>query len=171
MESGIFYHMIEQSRREYLIHRVMENSIMQSNGCREWTATKNDGGYGMIHFAMQWGDGHKSSMTASRALYQAHHNIILSRNQWVLHTCDNPSCVNIDHLFLGSPKDNAQDKLAKGRNAKHYRLTTRQCIHSDEKIRAIKNATGMLHDVAEQYGVSISYVSKLRAGKAKTLVV
>lgn len=170
MESGIFYHMIENSRREYLIIRIKDNSIQRDNGCIEWTATRNNQGYGLIHFAMKLGDGWKSSIPAHRAHYMAHHNIILERNQLVCHSCDNPSCVNIRHLFLGSPRDNAQDKLAKGRNAKNYKLHTRQRIHSDDTIRAIKAATGQLREVSAQYGVSVSYVSRLRNNKAKTLI-
>ena len=40
----------------------------------------------------------------------------IPKGKWVLHRCDNPPCVNPDHLFLGTAKDNAQDALAKGRN-------------------------------------------------------
>lgn len=162
--------MIEQTRREYLIIRVMKNSKMQPNGCREWTATRNNRGYGLIHFAINHGDGWKASIPAHRAHYMAHHNIILERNQFVLHKCDNPACVNIDHLFLGSAKDNMQDKLAKGRNAKRYKLHIRQCKFTDEQIKAISMEKGSLRAVSLRFGVSHSYVSKLRRGKAKPLL-
>ena len=164
--------MIDSTRREYLIIRIMDNSMQRENGCREWIATKNSHGYGLIHFSIKKGDGYKSSLPAHRAHYMAHHNIILKRNEWVLHKCDNPSCVNIEHLFLGSPKDNNADMWAKGRgrSAETYKLHTRQRVHSDDKIRAIKQATGPLRDIAELYEVSISYVSKLRNGQAKTLI-
>lgn len=170
MESGIYFHMIEQSRREYLISRIMENSIMRPNGCLEWTATKNKAGYGLIHFAARKGDGWKSSVPAHRAHYMAHHNIILERNQFVCHRCDNPSCVNIEHLFVGSPKDNMQDMLAKDRHSKSRQLHTRHRVYDNETIRAIKLAKGTLKAVASAFGVSEGYVSKLRAGKAKTLI-
>ncbi len=163
--------MIEKDRREYLIIRIMNNSVLRENGCREWIATKTRGGYGVIHFARQSGEGYKASMTAHRAHYQAFHNVLLTREQWVLHKCDNPSCVVIDHLFIGSAKDNSQDMIGKGRKAKKHKAHSRVREHSDDKIRAIRSATGPLKDVAELYGVSIGYVSKLRAGKAKSLVL
>lgn len=170
MESVIFIGMIEESRRQYLVARIMENSTEHPSGCREWQATKTKDGYGLVHFATLRGDGYKSSMTAHRALYMAHHNIILTRSQWVLHECDNPCCVNIKHLFLGSPKGNTQDKLFKGRNAKKYKLHTRHRVFSDETIIAIKKAIGTKAQIARDFGVSYGYVSKLKSGKAKTLL-
>lgn len=162
--------MIEQERRTYLLSRIKNNSVILENGCIEWTGTKTNKGYGLIHFARKMGEGWNSSIPASRAVYQAHHNVILERLQHVCHRCDNPSCVNIEHLFLGSPKDNAQDKLIKGRNAKKYKLHTRHRVHDDETIISIKQAVGLLKDVAHQFGVSESYVSRIRNGKAKTLL-
>jgi hypothetical protein len=161
--------MINQIRREYLLIRIMENSSMMPNGCREWTATKQKTGYGMIGVTFEF-KGKRLVIPASRAHYMAHHNVILERNQFVCHKCDNPCCVNIEHLFLGSAKDNALDMLAKGRNAKRHRLHTRQRKFTDEQIKAISIAKGRLRDVANLFGCSHGYVSKLRRGKAKTLL-
>lgn len=169
MENVRFYGMIDKNRREYLIHRVMENSEKRLSGCREWIKTRNNKGYGLISFTATW-QGVRSVIPVSRAIYQAFYNVILERNQYVCHTCDNPSCVEITHLFVGSPSDNQQDMLRKGRNAKKYAAHKRLRVHSDDKILAIKNAIGSLREVSECYGVSQSYVSRLRAGKAKTLV-
>lgn len=147
----------------------MENSSVIPNGCREWNATKQKSGYGMIGVTFEF-KGKRLVIPASRAHWMAHHNVILERNQFICHKCDNPACVAIEHLFLGSAKDNSQDMLGKGRNAKKYKAHSRILIHSDDKIRAIRIAIGPLKDVAKLYGVSIGYVSRLRNGKAKTLV-
>ena len=162
--------MIEEWRRNYLIVRIKENSIAREDSCIVWTGTKNRAGYGMIHFAKMLGEGWEPSTSASRAHYMAHHNVILERNQFVCHKCDNPACVNIDHLFVGTPTENIQDCIKKGRRAKEYKPHKRVRVHSDELILAIKQARGKLKEVADKYGVSESYVSKLRAGKAKPLV-
>lgn len=88
----------------------------------------------------------------------------------IRHKCDNPPCVNIEHLLKGDAKSNMQDCIDRGRNAKEYKLHSRIRKFTDEQILAIKNANGKIKWVAEEFGVSTGYVSKLRSGKAKTLV-
>ena len=164
--------MIEKKRREYLNARIKENSVLRDNGCIEWTGTRITKGYGLIHFAKEIGEGFNSSTTAHRAHYMAYYNVVLTRAQQVLHHCDNPSCVNIEHLFVGTAKDNSQDMYGKGRQrkAESYKLHTRQRVYTNEQIAEIREADESLCDVAERFNVSVSYVSKLRNRKAKTLI-
>lgn len=162
--------MIDETRRQYIMHRIRSKSVAVAGGCVKWQGTKTKAGYGLIHAAMKLGDGYKSSLPAHRAMYMAFHNIILNRQQHVCHKCDNPSCVNINHLFVGTAKDNAQDMIEKGRKAHKYRLHTKQRKFDDATIQMIKSDSRPLKVVAEDYIVSVGYVSKLRNGKAKTLL-
>jgi len=83
----------------------------------------------------------------------------------VCHHCDNPSCVNPSHLFVGTHADNAHDRDSKGRRqpprgAKHGRARlTRENI---QEIRALY-ATGeyLQRELGEQFGVSRGYVSQI----------
>ena len=83
------------------------SSRVHFNGdCWEWTGFKDQDGYGKFESA--------SEQRAPRVAWILFNGIIPA-GAWVLHSCDNPPCVNPDHLFLGSPRDNTQDASHKGR--------------------------------------------------------
>ncbi len=77
--------------------------------CWEWIGYKDKGGYGTIRFRNKQAYAH-------RLIYEIVCGKI-SEGLSVLHTCDNPSCVNPKHLFLGTQQDNINDAVAKKRMA------------------------------------------------------
>ncbi len=81
----------------------------------------------------------------------------------VLHKCDNPSCVNPDHLFLGTRIDNSNDKVSKGRHVRGEKIARSKLTEPDVlAIRASKERAVVL---AARYGIDrriISYI-KTRA--------
>jgi hypothetical protein len=76
--------------------------------CWEWTASKNDHGYGRMTA------GRGVNLKAHRVAYELHNGPVPD-DKCVLHECDNPPCCNPLHLFLGTKKDNTHDMMAKGR--------------------------------------------------------
>lgn len=82
--------------------------VKKTNGCWLWTGQIDHHGYGRIRLDQQ------IKLLASRVSWEIHNGKILD-GLLVLHKCDNPSCVNPDHLFLGTHKDNVADMIAKGR--------------------------------------------------------
>jgi HNH endonuclease len=82
--------------------------INELTDCWEWQHATNNIGYGMF----RWASG--KMRTAHRASYEIHKGPIPTGLS-VCHTCDNPKCVNPEHLWAGTLKDNAQDMVAKGR--------------------------------------------------------
>lgn len=87
--------------------RLIQRSVIDEKGC--WNITKS-GYYGS--FSIQ-GQQHM----AHRASWIIHHgNSDIPRGMVVCHTCDNPQCVNPEHLFLGTQSDNAKDMFKKGRD-------------------------------------------------------
>ena len=81
--------------------------IQVSNGCWEWQGNKDMEGYGRI----SW----KSKMTKAHRLIYELFEMPIPEGLCVLHKCDNPGCVNPDHLFTGTNYDNIADRNAKGR--------------------------------------------------------
>jgi hypothetical protein len=86
--------------------------IMDDRGCWEWAGSRRDIGYDAIGS----GPGYPGPkmLQAHRLSWEIHNGPVPPRVQ-VLHRCDNPPCVNPNHLFLGTQRDNVLDCLAKGR--------------------------------------------------------
>jgi len=122
------------------------SKVNKTNSCWEWTASK-DNGYGRF-----WLDGH--NLLSHRFSYSLTNGPI-SRNQVVCHKCDNPSCVNPDHLFLGTRDDNMTDMVRKGRSAKgilngNRKLTEQEVL----EIRNLYATTNITYaELARRYNV------------------
>ena len=88
--------------------RLIERSkLNEETGCIEYTRYKNKHGYGRLRAG-----GKK--VLAHRLSYEHSHGAIPD-GIIICHKCDNPSCINPEHLFAGTHLDNARDAIAKGR--------------------------------------------------------
>lgn len=83
--------------------------VKKTNTCWEWIGCKDTGGYGQF-----WNIHLQKLQKASRIIWVIQNGEI-PNGLFVLHKCDNRICVNPNHLFLGTAKDNIQDMLKKGR--------------------------------------------------------
>jgi hypothetical protein len=134
---------------EYLATRY----VVSTTGCWEWANRKDRDGYGRI--THKWYKVHGKS-GAHQLSYIAHTGVIPT-GMLVCHTCDNPSCINPTHLFLGTPQDNMDDKKKKGRQ---HVMSQKQ---KDAQSADLKACGGMW----KKYGLDISGVNNPNYGKTR----
>lgn len=92
-----------------LLDRVLNKvEINNTTGCWEFQGGKNNLGYGMVR-------DNKKMRTAHRVSYEEHNQTKIPKHLVVMHRCDNPCCVNPQHLSLGTRSDNMKDMVKKGR--------------------------------------------------------
>lgn len=136
------------------------SKVDKSSGCWNWTAGKDSYGYGQMRV-----NGRKRLV--HRISYEENTGPIPPR-LCVLHRCDNPACINPEHLFLGTHRENMDDMLAKGRQA---RTSQKGVLHGHAKLTeadvlAIRVASGISQAaLALQYGMGRSQISNIRLGK------
>lgn len=101
---------------------------------------------------------------AHRLSYELHCGEIPA-GMFVCHRCDNPACINPDHLFLGTPKDNVVDMDGKGRGRRGtYRKLT------DEQVAHILRKEMSSAQYAKLYGVDRGHVGNIWSGRYRATV-
>lgn len=134
-----------------IVDRLAVYSRPQPNGCWEWSGGKNASGYGVFCI-------NSKPIPAHRASWEAHYNKPIPKGKWVLHACDNPACINPNHLFLGTHQDNVTDKVMKGRQSRGETLGKL----SESDVLTIRNSSEPQRALAERYGVSVQNISKVQ---------
>lgn len=94
-------------RPETLRERLLRQREFDTTECWNWTGQRTQSGYGVT----SWNGKHVRAHRASYAVFIG----TIEPGMLVCHRCDNPLCINPDHLFIGSPADNVRDMKDKGR--------------------------------------------------------
>ncbi|QDH48968.1 hypothetical protein vBEcoD226_2 [Escherichia phage vB_Eco_D226] len=142
----------------------MRVAIDSITGCHIFQGCKTKGGYGRIRVdGVHW--------MAHRYALSVHLKRPLKEGCVVMHSCDNPACVNPAHLSEGTQKENIEDCRTKGRmirgGASGTRLSHAEKVQQafDKRLNAVLSADGTDAEVAKKLGVNIQWVKKAREGK------
>ena len=138
--------------------KLLVNTETLDNGCIVWTKSRSKGGYGQKAV-----NGIKKY--THRLSAEIHHGPGV-KGQEVMHLCDNPPCLNPEHLKWGTRKQNVQDMIAKGRHRtnpnkgeKHHmaKLTKEEVL----EIRILSSRGFVLIDLAKMYGITAAEVHQI----------
>ncbi len=126
-----------------------------NSGCWLWLGTIKKSGYGAFRIGAEKIGAHRASWLLYRGRL---------KDEWVLHRCDNPPCVNPDHLFLGDAAANVADKIKKGRGV------IGEQVHR-AKVTAVQAMAIFLDsrpykEIAADYGVIVGAITHIKAGRS-----
>ena len=158
--------MVKISLEDRFWNKVDKTPYGITDSCWVWIGRKEPKkGYGEFSIS------HNAHRPAHRQSFMMTHNRFdLSRWDFVCHHCDNPSCVNPNHLFIGTPQENVDDMIQKGRQAKGEKSISNRIL-SDDNVRAIRkelsNDTkwGNRKRIGNIYNVTGHIISDIANGK------
>jgi hypothetical protein len=140
------------------------------NGCIEWNGCKDKDGYGLL--IVSGISEKKRNVRAHRLSYLLNFGEVPDK-MFVCHRCDNTSCINPNHLFVGTPADNVADMMSKGRYVSggkpHYgednpksKLTKKQV----DGIRMLKKFKISQKDIANSLGLNRTTIQRIMSNKS-----
>jgi hypothetical protein len=145
-----------------------------ATGCRVWTGDVDKDGYGFVWTNESIAEtGRGRTKLAHRAAWEVAHGPI-PEGTLVCHSCDNPPCIEVSHLFLGTNVDNMHDRDAKGRNnaarGERHRSYTHPESYENVKrltapevlqIRHLATRGLSQRDLARAFGISYPTVNQI----------
>jgi hypothetical protein len=153
--------------RDCFMNRELENwvsrfwkYVQKEDGCWRWIGPHGKYGYGTLS-GIPWSNNHKGKELSHRISWVINRGPI-PHNMYVLHTCDQPSCVNPDHLFLGTQIDNNNDKVSKVRQAMGEKLPQSKLNAEDIRhIRSLRTYGLSLYELADIFRVDFSNIGRI----------
>ncbi len=158
--------MSKERAKEKLLSNIEIVEGLLETPCWIWAGRRNIDGYGIIHVGNGKGATHRVSWEL--------HNGPIPDNLCILHKCDNPPCINPDHLWIGTHRDNIEDCIAKGRrgtcaNGGQKGENNPSAKLNEEQVAQIKFLLeeGQLTqaEIGGMFGVSRDAVNNIKLGR------
>ena len=131
--------------------------VKKGDGCWKWTSSVDRDGYGLFRGVV----GDTPYLKAHRWSY-AFHKGPIPKDMMVCHRCDNPSCVNPEHLFLGTGSDNQTDKWQKGRGRVAFGENAGKAILTEDQALAVLQDHRPYTQIAADYNIAASTVGSIK---------
>jgi hypothetical protein len=142
------------------LQRIENMTFYGPDGCWYWTGYLNAKGYGCIRVS-------RKTLLAHRVNYELLVSPIPS-GLIACHSCDNPSCINPHHIFIGTMSDNMKDMVIKGRSPKNLGEKNPNRILTAELVLEIraKKSTMTYKAISSTYGITKDYAWNLVHNKS-----
>jgi hypothetical protein len=144
---------------------LLEKAIPEPNsGCWLWLGALFKKGYAKV------GTGKRGKVDLAHRVSWRRFRGPIPKGLFILHACDTRCCINPDHLFIGTARDNTQDCLRKGRFGSNSEKVRGE-MHPNVKLTAdqvlkIRQEKGRAELVAEKYGVTRSQINSIWARRS-----
>ena len=132
--------------------------VKKTSECWLWAAATDKDGYGIFRGEV----GGVLYKRAHRFSWALHTGEILPSKALICHECDNPRCVNPDHLFVGTPAENMRDKIKKGRHRVKRGEESPHAKLKEAEIMAIVADPRPYSQIAADYDVSASTIGDIK---------
>jgi len=133
--------------------------VTKSDNCWLWNAGKDKDGYGQF-----WLNSEQRSIRAHRISYFLKSGEV---PEFALHTCDNPSCVNPNHLYNGNHLQNQRDRVSRKRSARGSKHSRHKL--NEDQVKTIKELLRVRKlkyvDIARMFNVSAQTIYAIREGR------
>jgi hypothetical protein len=140
-----------------LLPHIAVSALDDFDVCWPWTAGRHSSGYATLRTAPQ---GPKAYV--HRLMWELTWGTPVPDGKYVLHACDNRICCRPSHLWLGTLRDNALDREAKGRGRQPIGEDHRRSKLKNAQVLEIRASKRSEDDLAAHYGVSPSVIGAVR---------
>ncbi len=141
---------------------IFNFEMIEETGCWEWTRPPSGCGYGLICV-----NGKQKYI--HRVMWELENCMEIPPKMFVCHRCDNRKCINPEHLFLGTPRDNTQDSISKGRFKVHT-MPYRRSPELVERAKFIRASSLSPQELADKFSLSVQHVRNIKARRSSAMI-